>query len=888
MNKNPGPGATLQETIRGQATTAELRERRDGLGRGPAPGLHQLPGRHCERRRPGAGDRERRLTTSSTSSAHASASPQTPISRLLDDASRGDCRRTTRRGAVMSVPAPSGCIGGRTGGVLVMVAICAAGADAVRQPRGRRRQLVRAQAPPADAGGRGGARCRPRVRASRATTSRSSTRPPHYSGGTVQRPGRRHHRADVHMLINSSTYFNQSSPVDDTVVTGAPCSAKMVDVKLTETDLPWYFGLAQVPFINAHARVVDPPGGHALGLAADRRARREPECCPGHVRRRVHQPADGARVARPDASTGTANGLSDLGQQRRTAAGDGQHAHIGVRVALGGGTSTDLRRPAGRVLRPRLGERHRCTRAAGRTPAAAAQPNPPLARGVTLVQRAPAPTPTSRRRVELHDRGARQGRLRRAEPARRSERRLTASVGGNNYPLTYDAATGTWQSAASIPIAAGAGPVPVELEVGGDDRHRQVGGKRDLQDRQREQVQGHVRHGPAHLRRRLTPLGADQARADLGERLVLGELVRALQRRPDAVHARPGREDRPPGQPRRTPRASNDPIVALRVAGGSQNQSLDCDPDVSRTSRTSSRTAAGRPTRRTPAVRLPGDRLGAVGHSASRGSASAIQTGERDEPGAGGDEPAHPRQREADHLHRRRTTGARFRTCLPATRGSCRSSSPLRVASAAAAATIVPVTGFATFYVTGWTGHGRRLRQPMPGERRRPGPEQRRRLHRRPFHQVRRHAQRRRRRQRAVRLRRASARCVAVLTGIREGSTDAMTQARCRRERRAQEGVDAQRIAGRRAGGGLIAGAFLLLFLRQLPGQRQRLGQPVTVLVAKSLIEKGSPGDVVDHERPVRDERDHRRSEAQRRRDHRPGGAPQNRSRPPTSSPASS
>ena len=29
----------------------------------------------------------------------------------------------------------------------------------------------------------------------------------------------------------------------------------MVDVKLTETDLPWYFKLAQVPFINAHARV---------------------------------------------------------------------------------------------------------------------------------------------------------------------------------------------------------------------------------------------------------------------------------------------------------------------------------------------------------------------------------------------------------------------------------------------------------------------------------------------------------------------------------------------------------------------------------------------------------------------------------------------------------
>ena len=29
----------------------------------------------------------------------------------------------------------------------------------------------------------------------------------------------------------------------------------MLDVKLTETDLPWYFKAANVPFINAHARV---------------------------------------------------------------------------------------------------------------------------------------------------------------------------------------------------------------------------------------------------------------------------------------------------------------------------------------------------------------------------------------------------------------------------------------------------------------------------------------------------------------------------------------------------------------------------------------------------------------------------------------------------------
>src|SRR5205807_9643675 len=56
------------------------------------------------------------------------------------------------------------------------------------------------------------------------------------------------------------TFYNQASPVDSSAVEAAPCKANMVDVKLTETNLPWYFRVAHevltgVPFINAHARV---------------------------------------------------------------------------------------------------------------------------------------------------------------------------------------------------------------------------------------------------------------------------------------------------------------------------------------------------------------------------------------------------------------------------------------------------------------------------------------------------------------------------------------------------------------------------------------------------------------------------------------------------------
>src|SRR5436190_8021294 len=74
-----------------------------------------------------------------------------------------------------------------------------------------------------------------------------------YGGGTYN-PQVQGKQGQVHLVMNSRTYYNQPSPVDNTVDTNPPCTAEMVDVKLTETDLPWYFKAANVPFINAHRR----------------------------------------------------------------------------------------------------------------------------------------------------------------------------------------------------------------------------------------------------------------------------------------------------------------------------------------------------------------------------------------------------------------------------------------------------------------------------------------------------------------------------------------------------------------------------------------------------------------------------------------------------------
>jgi hypothetical protein len=66
--------------------------------------------------------------------------------------------------------------------------------------------------------------------------------------------------SNIHQLINSQTFYNQPTPVDSSTDTRDPCSAGMVDVKMTETDLPWWLAgidgiLSTTPFINAQARV---------------------------------------------------------------------------------------------------------------------------------------------------------------------------------------------------------------------------------------------------------------------------------------------------------------------------------------------------------------------------------------------------------------------------------------------------------------------------------------------------------------------------------------------------------------------------------------------------------------------------------------------------------
>lgn len=70
---------------------------------------------------------------------------------------------------------------------------------------------------------------------------------------------------NVISLINANNYVNQSEP-GDSDLSGSPCTDSAVDVKVTETNLPWFFQVAHVNYINARARVSIEKQSQATGV----------------------------------------------------------------------------------------------------------------------------------------------------------------------------------------------------------------------------------------------------------------------------------------------------------------------------------------------------------------------------------------------------------------------------------------------------------------------------------------------------------------------------------------------------------------------------------------------------------------------------------------------
>ena len=380
---------------------------------------------------------------------------------------------------------------------------------------------------------------------------------------------------NVHMRLNLPTYYNQDSPVDTTV--GTPdCGSGMVDVKLTETDLPWFLKAAQfVPFINAHARVSI--------VQADTLAGALPVAVPDP------RPAR-ARVTFVDESTGEVLGQRDLLQAGEADssiwdnAGDPlpltiDRAHIGVRVALTTRASGPYACGDALVECYDAGSANgllhiRGWSAAGTVTAA----DNPIVRDVRLRPGTCTGIYFSSATANCLTGVDAQIDFGTSDPVGVVGARVSANTGGNqSYTLTYDPASGRWRSNIEIPVAAAAGPVSINLHwekrAGTSAGQTCTTGnntpcKGDVQAVQRIFAGSPARSGPISNMRVFEATDPTiDANSFASCATCAHNLVAEVQLTPTLKNAS----------------STSDPPVVLRLTGGgSLTQALDCDPAKSR------------------------------------------------------------------------------------------------------------------------------------------------------------------------------------------------------------------------------------------------------------------------------------------------------------------
>jgi hypothetical protein len=279
--------------------------------------------------------------------------------------------------------------------------------------------------------------------------------------------------ANVRLLVNSQTWFNQPDNVDATVDTREPCQAAMIDVKLTETDLPWFLRVARVvPFINAHARVSfrrvgqNPRSSVPIGV---------PEANPKRGRVELVDEGTGevlgqAPLARMDAGEGGDAIWSNAAQpiERRI-----DRARIGVRVVLSGSDATTF--SCGDALvdcfeQPSARRGIALIRGYS-TQGTVGTTDPPRDRDVRLTSGTCPVTSLSTPYFVGRDTGCNIGvdaeiDFGTTNPVGDRGAKVTANLVGDtkkSYAVTYDSERRRWTNTSAIPIAAGSGQTPIEL-----------------------------------------------------------------------------------------------------------------------------------------------------------------------------------------------------------------------------------------------------------------------------------------------------------------------------------------------------------------------------------------------------------------------------------------
>jgi hypothetical protein len=542
-----------------------------------------------------------------------------------------------------------------------------------------------------------------------------------YGGGTYNAQVGGTPPSKVHMLINSKTYYGQSSPVDNAVDTRDPCTASMLDVKLTETDLPWLLKASKlVPFINAHARVslrqIDTQTG-SLPVGV-------PDVNPKKAAVTFFDEATGATLATAQLTrVGTdaqGNALWDNSGAPASVSfqksGNPQRMDVGVRIALSGGSSTNCGDPMVECYTDPSGSNSntglfhiRGYSMANQLPSNPVTQGTPVADEVSFVPAGgscPDPyfeTSTASCTVVLQAKvsfGA-------SNPVSSFGASLTAKVNGNSVNLTFDSTTGVWTSGA-ITIPAGAGPLPVDLQwnetkgTWNGNACKTGGGNKctgDLGNVQRIWA-GSSSQGSGGYAGPITLAQVwEGVRQDTGS-FEMCSSVQASCTHDLVVHiaVKGSLKDAA---------SVSDPLVALRLAGNgsnsSRNQSLDCDPNQSNLKSEIANGCGPIYTKNTGQV-CPSS-SGALWAGAQPWNCVAVQTG-------------FAVSQVADGMSQRVLGSSNAKTCtspnhwsqfpnLPA--GDPRIVSLILVpygSFAGSGSGTVPVLDFAYFYVTGWAGQG--------------------------------------------------------------------------------------------------------------------------------------------------------------------------------------
>jgi Putative Flp pilus-assembly TadE/G-like len=374
---------------------------------------------------------------------------------------------------------------------------------------------------------------------------------------------------NVHVLINSESYWNEGG--SDFSDGGTPCAARFVDVKITEADLPWYFRMATVPAINAHARV----SIQGLTRAAGALPVAVPDVDPQSARAYFVNESTGAVIASTALTkTGVSNGLAVWDNAGAPLSLPIDATNIGVRLALGGGPSTTCGDKL--VLCYDAGSANGLVSLRGySTAGSGAQPNPPVARDVRLVpgscQDSYFVSDETACTIGVSadvDFGA-------ADPVTAVGARVSAVIAGVTRSLTYDAASGRWISAAGdlFTVNPNAGPLTVELRWAETSGSVTVGGRLET----------------------CTTTGGNKCTGSFG---TVHRTFSAQDDRSGPVKivelwegGASGANSFPVGTTQdlvvkiaiqgnlAVAQSVSDPIVLLRVTG-SQNQSVDCDPNL--------------------------------------------------------------------------------------------------------------------------------------------------------------------------------------------------------------------------------------------------------------------------------------------------------------------